>query len=107
MSKLLVILCTAPAEGDTAHKLARGLVQAKLAACVNIVPGLTSCYSWQGKIETDPEVQLIIKTSAERWEAVRDWIGDNHPYDTPEIIALPVAHCAEKYQAWLLEQTEA
>jgi periplasmic divalent cation tolerance protein len=99
-SDLIVILCTAPDEA-TAKSLAEGLVGARLAACVSAIPGATSTYRWQGKVEQDSEVQLLIKTRAERFDAVAGWIGDHHPYDTPEIVALPAERVSESYAEWL------
>lgn len=101
---LLVILCTAPDEG-TAHELGLGLVDNRLAACVNAVPGLKSFYRWQGKIEADTEVQLVIKTRRGRFDAVAAWLKANHPYDVPEIIALPAERVSSAYLEWVIEET--
>ncbi len=103
----LVVLCIAPATDGTAGRLARGLVEKRLAACVNIVPGLRSLYRWKGEVQDDAEVQLIIKTTAARYEQLESWLSDNHPYDVPEIIALPIAGGAKPYLDWLEEQTRA
>ena len=97
-----VCLCTAPS-AEVGTELARGLVEAKLAACVNIVPGVRSIYRWQGEIQDDAELLLIIKTSRERFEAMRDWLIEAHPYDVPEVLALPVEAGADAYLAWVLE----
>lgn len=102
----ILVLCTAPAEGETAAKLAAGLVEARLAACVNLVPGLRSFYRWQGKIHDDPEVQLLIKTRASRYDELESWLGEHHPYDVPEILALPIQGGARSYLDWLIEQTQ-
>ena len=72
---LIVILCTAPDEA-TAEKLGRGLVEQRLAACVNAISGVKSFYRWQGKIEADDEIQLIIKTQPTRFDEVAAWIND-------------------------------
>jgi len=103
MTDTIVMLCTAP---DTAvgEKLGRGLVEARLAACVSIVPGLTSIYRWKGEIQVDREVQLLIKTRADARERVRAWLRANHPYEVPEILELAVAGGSEPYLAWLREQ---
>ena len=103
-NELLVVLCTAPNE-DTAAGLAEGLVEARLAACVNVVRGLKSYYRWQGKLETDSEVQLLIKTRAGRFEQLAAWIQANHPYDVPEIVALPAERVSEAYLRWAIEDT--
>lgn len=103
-SDLIVILCTAPDEA-TATLLAKGLVDARLAACVKAIPSVTSTYRWQGKVEQDCEIQLLIKTRAERFDAVAAWIGDHHPYETPEIVALSAERTSEGYATWLINNT--
>jgi periplasmic divalent cation tolerance protein len=100
----LVVLCTAPAGGEVAVGLARGLVEAGLAACVNLVPAVRSLYRWQGKLCDDAEVLLIIKTRRERFEAVREWLSREHPYEVPEVVALPIEAGAPSYLAWLAAQ---
>jgi periplasmic divalent cation tolerance protein len=101
---LIVILCTAP-DDAVADMLARGLVEERLAACVNAIPALKSVYRWQGKIEADVEVQLIIKTRHGRFDEVAAWLKANHPYDVPEIIALPVEQVSDEYLQWAIEET--
>jgi periplasmic divalent cation tolerance protein len=100
----IVVLCTAP-DADVGARLARGLVEANLAACVNVVPGLRSIYVWKGNVHDEPEVQLLIKTRRGRFEALDAWIRKNHPYEVPELLALTVAAGSEKYLAWLGERT--
>lgn len=100
----ILVLCTAP-DPDVAATLARGLVEAKLAACVNVVPGLRSFYVWKGDVHDEPEVQLLIKTRRARFAALSEWLADNHPYEVPEIIALPIEAGAKSYLGWLEEQT--
>jgi periplasmic divalent cation tolerance protein len=98
---LIVILCTAPDEA-TAEKLAQGLVEARLAACVNAIPGVRSFYRWQGKIESDAEVQLVIKTRPERFSEIAKWLEEHHPYEVPEIIALPTEAVSDAYLEWAI-----
>lgn len=101
----LLVLVTAPAEGDVAERLARGLVEARLAACVNVIPGLRSFYRWHGAIAADAEVQLLIKTREGRFDALVAWVQAEHPYDVPEIVALSIERGAAPYLAWLREET--
>jgi len=100
VTEALVVLCTAPtAEG--AAGLARALVEARLAACGNVVPGLRSIYRWQGRVEDEPEVLLVLKTTRDRFPALRDEILRRHPSQVPEVLALPVEAGAGPYLEWL------
>ena len=103
-SELIVVLCTVPDE-DTAQRLARGLVEARLAACVNAIPGVKSYYRWKGKTEVDSEIQLLIKTQRARFDELEAWIRANHPYEVPEIVALAADRVSESYLRWALEET--
>jgi len=100
-----IILTTTPAEEGP--KLARTLLEERLIACCNLVPGVTSMYWWQGKITTDTETLLVIKTVAERIETVMSRIRELHPYEVPEIVALPVETAFEGYVAWVRESCRA
>jgi periplasmic divalent cation tolerance protein len=102
---LHVVLCTVP-DPETGAKLARALVAEKLAACVNIVPGLRSIYSWKGEIQEDPEALLVIKARRERFGDLSSRIGDLHPYDVPEIVALAPEDCHAAYLSWVLDVTK-
>ena len=102
--ELLVVLCTVPDE-VAAEKLARGLVEERLAACVNAIPGVKSFYRWQGRIEAQGEIQLLIKTHPDRFDDLAAWLEESHPYDVPEIIALPAERVSDSYLAWAVEQT--
>jgi len=84
---------------EEARNLAQGILQKRLAACVNLVPGLESHYWWKGKLESAPEILLIIKTTAEQFEAVAELIRWHHSYDVPEIVAVPPAEIAPEYRA--------
>ncbi|HMF74728.1 MAG TPA: divalent-cation tolerance protein CutA [Bryobacteraceae bacterium] len=103
MTETLLILC-ACANDDDALRIANTLVEQRLAACVNIVPGVRSIYRWREQVESGQEILLFIKTSQERFPALRDRIAELHPYDTPEVIALPIVGGLEKYLVWLREQ---
>jgi len=104
MSYALLILCTCP-NAESASRIARALVEERLAACVNRVPGLTSVYRWQGEIHEDNEVLLLIKTQHERFESLRARIIELHPYDVPEVIALEIAAGHAPYLEWLRTET--
>lgn len=92
---------TSLADAEQAHRLATALVEAKLAACVSVLPPCTSIYRWQGKVETANEVVLLIKTSAPRYEALQAAILAQHPYELPEIAAVPVVRGLPAYVRWI------
>jgi periplasmic divalent cation tolerance protein len=100
----LVVYITAPNE-DEAAGIARALVEAKLAACVNIVRDIRSIYSWQGKIEDDKEVLMIAKTRLKLFSALKAKVLEMHSYSVPEIIAMPIVDGSEEYMNWLKEVT--
>ncbi len=96
------IFCTCP-DKTNANTLAKGLVSGHLAACVNILPSITSIYAWQGELESTTECLLMIKTSDELYPAVEQYIVANHPYELPEIIAVPIRHGESEYLNWISE----
>lgn len=98
-----IALVTAP-RGRRAEALAQGLVRERLAACVNIVPGVVSHYRWQGRLCRDAEVLLVIKTTKSRLKAAERWIRARHPYTVPEFLVLPVESGSAPYLNWLAEQ---
>jgi periplasmic divalent cation tolerance protein len=100
----LVVLCTVPTP-EVGAKLARELVTLRLAACVNLLPALRSFYEWNGEQCEEAESQLVIKTRSARFAALRDWLRQHHPYDEPEILALPVADGSPSYLDWVRKQT--
>lgn len=103
-SDTLLALSTAP-DREQALRLARILVEERLAACVSLLPGAHSVYRWQGAISEDPECLLLIKTSRARWEALAARLPAIHPYQVPELIAVPVDCGLSTYLAWLAEST--
>src|SRR5512143_3585547 len=100
MTDVLVVLVTAPS-APVAAEIARALVAERLAACGNVVPGLRSIYRWQGKVRDDAEALLLLKTSRARWPALRDRVLALHPYEVPEVLALPVEAGSARYLAWV------
>ncbi len=103
MTDAVVIFCACGSE-QAALRIASALVEARLAACVNVLPLIQSVYRWHDHIETAQEVLLLIKTTAERFPAVRNRIIDLHAYETPEVISVPIADGWDKYLSWLREQ---
>jgi periplasmic divalent cation tolerance protein len=100
----LLVLCTAP-DDDTAAHLAHALLDARCAACVNVLPGLRSIYRWKGAVEEAREVQLLIKTRTARFADVERVLRAHHPYEIPEIIAFPIDAGGADYLAWLTTET--
>jgi len=95
-----VVFITAP-NLECAESLARALVEERLAACVNVVPGVRSFYRWEGEVQNDPEVLLIAKTSADRCSALATRVDELHPYDLPEVLELPAAGGSRAYLDWV------
>jgi periplasmic divalent cation tolerance protein len=102
MTDKRIVLTTSGSE-EEARKIGRYLVEQGLAACVNIIPRVESIYRWQGKVESAQEWLLIIKTTAERFPAVRDAIRELHSYDLPECISFSVEDGSSPYLKWLEE----
>jgi periplasmic divalent cation tolerance protein len=99
----IVILSTVDSV-ELGRKIAGALVDAGLAACVNIIPGVRSVYRWQGKICDEEELLLLIKTTAARFEEVRRLVRSLHTYQVPEVISLPIGAADRDYISWLCEQ---
>ena len=97
---MVLIFTTAP-DLKTAERLAYSLIRQKLAACVSVKTGFTSVYRWEGKIKKTKETLLLIKSSKAKFIKLKKYIGRIHPYEVPEIIALPVTQAAPEYLAWL------
>jgi len=100
---MLVVLTTTPGFSEGAL-LAEKLVNAHLAACVQIVPQILSVYVWEGTVQKENEQLLLIKTTEEKYAAVEQFITENHSYDVPEVVAIDSAHVSRSYRDWL-EQT--
>ena len=100
----VVVLMTAP-DADVAGRIASTLVDERLVACVNILPGLRSLYRWEGKLCDEGEVLCLMKTRLDLFPALRDRIAALHPYQVPEIIALPLAAGSAPYLDWVCQST--
>jgi len=105
MNNHIIILTTLPDEA-IARSLAQELIKNQMAACVNIMPRMSSIYSWKGKIEEGQEHLLMIKTRAERYSAIEQAIRAQHPYELPEIIATPISHGLPEYMNWIDENSQ-
>ena len=103
-TEICALLTTAPDEGIAAT-LARTLVEERLAACVNVIPGARSFYRWQGALQDDSEVVLIIKSQRNRSQALAARIKDLHPYELPEVLELPVCGGSSAYLDWIATET--
>jgi periplasmic divalent cation tolerance protein len=101
---VLVVLVTAPSQ-EKAVEIARAVVEARLAACGNVVPGLRSIYRWEGRVHDDAEALLVLKTTRARFEALRDRVLALHPYEVPEVLALPVEAGSAAYSEWIAGET--
>lgn len=101
----ILVLCTCPSLSE-ADAVATALLEERLAACVNRLPGLKSLYRWKSRITHDDEILLLIKTSADLFERLEKTIKTHHPYETPEIIAVPIVAGSAEYLRWIEESTE-
>lgn len=105
-TQYLVAMTTAPSEAAAAD-LVRALVERRLIACGTMLGGASSIYRWNESIETAPEVVVLMKTTADRWPALNEALPGLHPYDVPELLALPVAHGNAAYLEWLSAETRS
>ena len=103
-SDTLVVFTNLP-DRDAALKLARGLVERRLAACVNVLNGCTSVYRWRGAVEEAQEVPVLIKARGARYEELEAAIRELHPYELPEVVAVPVVRGLPEYLDWVAEET--
>ena len=104
LSEYLMVLNTCP-DSETAERIAADLVAAKLAACVQVLPGLRSYFHWAGKVDCSDEYLLLIKTAAASYPALERRIRELHPYELPEIIGVPVSMGLPDYLSWIDECT--
>jgi periplasmic divalent cation tolerance protein len=106
MEPILLVLTNLP-DSESARSLACRLVQSRLAACVNLMPGVQSIYHWQGVVEQATEVTLLIKTTQRQYHQLEQEIVANHPYEVPEVIALPVTDGHAPYLHWVIAGASA
>ena len=99
MQNVRVVFISVPA--DEAGSMARQMVDHRLCACVNIVPKIESYFWWEGEVQHDREALLIVKTTQQRLDELVQWVQDNHPYDLPEVIAVPVEDGLKDYLNWV------
>jgi periplasmic divalent cation tolerance protein len=104
MSDFVIVLTTLPADAD-APAIAAALVEARVAACVNVLPAMQSVYRWQGAVERETERQMVIKTSGLRVDALWERLRDLHPYDLPEFVVIPVVDGNQAYLNWIGDST--
>ena len=100
----LLVYCACP-DATTADRLARAVVEARLAACVNALPGVRSTYRWNAQVEQADEVMLLIKTTADRLDTLTTRIRELHPYELPEVLAVEAIAGLPEYLAWVAQQT--
>jgi periplasmic divalent cation tolerance protein len=102
----VIVLTTLGADAD-ASAIARALVDERLAACVNVLPPMTSTYRWNGRVEQEREQQLVIKTAAARVDALEARLRELHPYEVPEFLVVRVDRGSEAYLSWLAESAKS
>lgn len=100
----LLVFCTCP-DREVAGRIAHALVGRRLAACVNVLPAVESIYRWQGKLEQATECLLLIKTAADRLEALQAAIIELHPYELPEVLAVEAGSGLDRTLGWIIEET--
>ena len=103
-SKAVIVFMTAP-KREEAERLAEIIINERLAACVQILPEITSFYHWQGKIERDSEVLILAKTTIDKFPEMEKVVSENHSYEVPEIVAVPSEAVSAPYLAWLHSET--
>ena len=99
-NEIIVVFCTCP-NRETAERIAQALVERRLAACVSLIPSVVSVYQWQGRLETEQETLMLIKTRNSRYSDLEKAIVSLHPYELPEIIAVPVEQGLDDYLDWV------
>lgn len=105
MNEVLLVLTTLP-DRASGERIAETLVTAGVAACVNILPGATSIYRWQGRVERADEVPLLIKTTRAAYQRLEEMLLELHPYELPEVIAIPIGTGLPAYLNWVVQETK-
>ena len=101
----IVIYSTCP-DIESAERISRHIVEQRMAACVNLIPGITSIYTWDGNSQRDPEVLLVMKSTKDRFDDIQNLRRDEHPYDLPELIAVAITESSPDYLEWIKQCTK-
>lgn len=104
MAPTALVVLTALASDADARALVTALVAARLVACGTLLPGARSIYRWEGKLTEEDEVVVLLKTDASKWEALCAAVRERHPYQVPELLALPVERGLDRYLSWLASE---
>ena len=105
MTEFIIVFITAPNEKEAAS-ISRTIVEERLVACVNIIPSVRSIYRWQGRVEDEQEVLMIVKTKKSLFERLQERVKELHSYEVPEIIGLPLVEGSKEYLDWLGQETD-
>ena len=97
---MLITLTTVPSSAD-GEVLAQKIVEAQLAACVQVLPQMMSVYVWKGEVQKEAEHLLLIKTLPEKWDELEKFVGENHPYEIPELVSIDTENVSEHYRTWM------
>ena len=107
MSTHALLVLTTLGSAEEARAFVTGLVEDRLVACGTLLPGATSVYRWEGAISEEPEVVVLLKTDASKWDELSAAVADRHPYEVPELLAIPVERGTELYLSWLTSEVVA
>jgi len=107
MEPTAVVVLTTLGDADAARALVSALVQARLVACGTLLPAATSIYRWEGELKEEPEVVVLLKTDVAKWEALCAAVRERHPYEVPELLALPVSRGLDLYLSWVTSEVIA
>ncbi|OLC02656.1 MAG: divalent-cation tolerance protein CutA [Gemmatimonadetes bacterium 13_1_40CM_4_69_8] len=107
MEPTAVVVLTTLGDADAARAFVSALVQARLVACGTLLPAATSIYRWEGELREEPEVVVLLKTDVAKWEALCAAVRERHPYEVPELLALPVSRGLDLYLSWVTSEVIA